>query len=252
MVPTEDEMRTQMFNTMAALGRMANAVTDHLTADKQPCETATEVPDYSSLRAICKNCQGVVQFEDYNRNFNSTEDTCTCAPSTIDDVDIPPNVKAIFVAVHAARACPPIVACPKCKRPTVVNDPTRLCTLCLSNAQRKGWKKAGSDADYFLDGNVVIQGDLMIKGTQTVIDSEIIEDCPQFDEILKQLASHRKALAIIGTVGGFENVSFGQSEPGRLVRSLVGLSACRECLGTGWLARDETCKTCAQNGYTKA
>jgi hypothetical protein len=36
--PSEDIMRTQMHNTMIALERMANAVAEHLTADRRPCE----------------------------------------------------------------------------------------------------------------------------------------------------------------------------------------------------------------------
>jgi hypothetical protein len=69
-------------------------------------------------------------------------------------------------------------------------------------------------------------------------------------EINKRLDQHDKALSIIGVFGGFENVSFGQTEPGRMVRSLVGFSVCRECVGTGWLARDESCTNC-KKGYTK-
>ena len=74
------------------------------------------------------------------------------------------------------------------------------------------------------------------------------------DDALKSihavLGQHQKALAIIGTLGGFENVSFGQMEPGRQVRYLAGLTVCRECIGTGWLARDESCKNC-KKGYIK-
>jgi len=64
------------------------------------------------------------------------------------------------------------------------------------------------------------------------------------------LGQHQKALAIIGTLGGFESVGVGRPDPRSEVRYLSGLTVCRECIGTGWLARDESCKSC-KNGYIK-
>lgn len=240
-------MRYQTFKTMAAMERWANASVAFMEAEdvKQPQQAPGPVLDYSCLRAACKVCQGVVQFEDYTRQFNSPEDTCTCSPSTIDDVDVPLNIKAIFEAIHKARMVPPIVACPKCRRPSVVQDPTLLCTLCLSQDTNKNWRKE-KDAKYFFDGDVVVTGDLRVKGTH----SEVASLTPgTLDRVIKRLDNHAKALAIIASFGGFENVSFGQSEPGGQVRSLAGISVCRECVGTGWLARDETCRDCNGKGY---
>jgi hypothetical protein len=83
--PSEAEMRVQMFNTMGAIARMANAVTDYLTADKKPSETATSDHSYADLQVMCKECDGVAVFEDYSRQYHSPEDTCKCPHITLDD-----------------------------------------------------------------------------------------------------------------------------------------------------------------------
>ena len=247
--PSEALRRTQMFKTLAALERMANAVTEHLTADKRPSEQ-TDGPghDYPSFHAACKACKGVVAYEDYDRMFNSPADTCTCDTISLDDIGIPPDVKAVHAAVRAARVTPPIVACPSCRRPSVVNDPTKLCTLCLRNAQNRNWGKK-SHAKYLFEGDVHIRGNLAVDGSTESSPAPRNED---LQKIWETITKHRKALAIIGTLGGFENVGFSQMEPGRKVRSLVELSACRECIGTGWIARDETCTNCNREGYIGA
>jgi hypothetical protein len=201
-MPSEEQMRTQMFKTMVALGRMADAVADHLTADKQPCETATTEPseppgpgfdgiDYGSVRVQCKRCEGLIQFKDYVRDYNSIDDTCTCGDEPHPH-ELPSDVQRAFLVHFAMRQGPQGPAGP-------AGPPMR--------------------------------------------DEDV-------HKIWDTLANHRKALAIIGVFAGFENVSFGQTEPGRSVRSLAGLSVCRECVGTGWLARDESCTNC-KKGYVQ-
>lgn len=190
-VPSEDQMRAQMFKTMAALERWALTSIDFMTADKQPCEQEEKTPgpvlDYSALKAICKRCNGVMMFEDYNRQFNSPEDTCTCEATTMDDVDVSPVVKAVYKAIFERRIA------------AQLPQPTSP-----------------------LDGDV--------------------------EEIRKTLDAHRKALAVVAEFGQFKNVVFGMN-PDRQIQSLVKLRACPECVGTGWVARDETCKKCGRKGY---
>lgn len=72
-------------------------------------------------------------------------------------------------------------------------------------------------------------------------------DLKQIRETLDKL---RKALAIIGTFGEFKKIFFG-THPNEKVHSLVGLKSC-SCVGTGWVARDETCSECGQKGYIEA
>lgn len=254
-MPSEEQMRTQMFKTMVALEKAATSFTDYFDGfgDTPPKAPGVEQPvsAYSALRAICKSCQGVVKFEDYTRQFNSPEDTCTCDFVLLDNIDVPPDVRAIYIAIHAARACPPIVACPRCKRPSVVNDPTKLCSSCLRSAQNMNWKNA-NNADYFFKGNVVVTGDLLVKGEHSSVESRSVPGPMQseLEDIRKQIADHRKAIAILSTFAQFKDSFFG-TKPDRAVQRLVGLKSC-SCVGTGWVARDEQCKQCSTSGYLKA
>lgn len=190
---TEDVIQDQSLKTMIAMERMANAITDHLTADKQPCEnTATDVPDYGSLRAVCKTCKGVVAFSDYTRVHNSHHDTCTCSLITMCNLDVPPDVKVVFEAVYAKRS--------------KVSAP--------------------------------------IPGPMAPLDSDL-------KEIRETLDKHRKALAMLGTFAEFKDVGFFGTKPDRAVEGLIKLKACPDCVGTGWLARDESCRKCKM-GYFEA
>lgn len=69
-------------------------------------------------------------------------------------------------------------------------------------------------------------------------------------EIREQLDKHRKALAIIGSYANFEKVFFGLN-PDRAVHDLVKLKSC-SCIGTGWVARDESCSKCGMKGYIES
>jgi hypothetical protein len=190
-------MRKQMYNTMKAAEKAFEAITEHLTADKQPA-VKTPGPDYSSISVGCKYCEGVVVFEDYDRQFHATYDSCTCTTASMDDLNVPSDVKAIYAAVHAKRAA--------AQQTTPV------------------WPQGAPGPMAPLDGDI--------------------------REIRETLDKHRKALAIIGTFGAFQDIFFG-TKPNKAVHRLVGLQSCG-CVGTGWVARDETCKTCGQSGYLEA
>jgi len=89
------------------------------------------------------------------------------------------------------------------------------------------------------------------------LDSDLKQIRETLDKHRKALAiigtfldKHRKALAIIGTFGEFKKIFFG-THPNEKVHSLVGLKSC-SCVGTGWVARDETCSECGQKGYIEA
>jgi len=174
-----------------AIEKMADTVTDHLTADKQPCETATDEPlDYSSLQVICKVCDGIAVFEDYERRYQYPADTCKCPHIVLDEFNVSPEVAAIYRGVHAIRA-----------------------------AQKQGH---GPASDSFPD------------------------------EVRKELVKHRKALALISSFATFGDAGFFGVQPARAIQSLIGSVACKECVGTGWVARDESCKHCHASGYIEA
>lgn len=76
------------------------------------------------------------------------------------------------------------------------------------------------------------------------------------DDELKQMgkviAKHHQALGLIATFGEFKDAGFGFQPPRGKITSLLGMRSCSDCVGTGWLARDETCKSCGSTGYIKA
>ena len=214
-------MRTQMFNTMCAFEKMANAVTDHLTADKHPCEQTPSLPrepgpgersleetfkkllgvsddrsssfKYASLRAGCGNCHGIIYFEDYLRSYNSDQDTCDCNLGAERPL-VSPEVEALYEVARRKR-----------NKQEAQNDP----------------KPA------------------------TQLDTDL-------KEIRETLTAHHKALAILSTFAQFIDVGFFGTKPSEKIKCLIGDRACVECVGTGWLARDERCKDCRGVGYLKA
>ena len=125
MDPAEAEMRTQMFKSLAALERMCDAVTEHLTADKQPPEQDTPEPP---------------------------------------------------------------------KAPT-----------------EEGLAQLG-----------------------------------------KVVAKHHQALGLLATFGMMKDATAFGTPPAGRIAILLGMQACRNCVGTGWVARDETCDECGRTGYVKA
>lgn len=67
----------------------------------------------------------------------------------------------------------------------------------------------------------------------------------------KIIAKHHQALGLIATFGEFKDAGFGFQPPRGKITSLLGMRSCSDCVGTGWLARDETCKSCNNTGYIK-
>lgn len=65
------------------------------------------------------------------------------------------------------------------------------------------------------------------------------------------VAKHHQALGLIATFGEFKEAGFGILDPRRSITSKLGMRACADCGGTGWIARDETCATCKRTGYIK-
>ena len=131
--PNETDVRVQLFHTLQAVERMANAVTAHLTADRQPAEQTPQ--------------DGIPENENDER-----------------------------------------------------------------------YKKA----------------------TTAILPNELVG-------MRRELADHRRALALVSTFGVFHPSVIGM-QPSKAIYLLARLSAC-ECVGTGWIARDERCKACDGKGY---
>jgi len=74
----------------------------------------------------------------------------------------------------------------------------------------------------------------------------------ELEKIGKVVAKHHQALAVIATYGVFKDAGFFGTQPDRKLTSLLGMKACDECVGTGWIARDESCKKCGRTGYVKS
>jgi hypothetical protein len=219
-IPTEEAMNNQSFKTMVAMERMANAVTDYLTADKQPAKQSPVACGVLKNRSTGrpetygKPCKSVVQ------HICARCGTLRCKGHVYACVD-----GGMRCAGDAASECGKVF-----EGDVIVRGKLRV------------------------DGDARISGNAHVGGTTTTVDAQTVPGpmAPldgDLKEIREMLDRHRKALSIIGVLGGFENARFGQTEPGRMVRSLVGLSVCRECNGTGWIARDEQCKNCKSRGY---
>lgn len=66
------------------------------------------------------------------------------------------------------------------------------------------------------------------------------------------VAKHHKALALLATFGMMKDRPTLGSEPSGEIARLLGMKACRNCVGTGWVARDETCGECNRSGFLTA
>ena len=187
---SEKDMRNQMFLTMQALERAANAYVEHLAADKSSPDVDMEV--YGNMHAMCSKCQGTVVLHDFDRNPHDEHDTCACGDGVrLEDIGLAEGVKAHYRRVWAERAPKP-------------NPATAPVSALVS----------------------------------------------ELAEIRKTLEKHKKALAIIGTYAKFESGAHGSPpRPREVVKELAGLASCNQCVGTGWLDRDERCQSCRGNGY---
>jgi hypothetical protein len=72
------------------------------------------------------------------------------------------------------------------------------------------------------------------------------------DEMGKVVAKHHKALALLVTFGMMKDKPMWSAEPADEIGALLGMKACRNCVGTGWFAGDETCGECKGSGFLKA
>jgi hypothetical protein len=118
--------------------------------------------------------------------------------------------------------------------------------------------KQNDDGPIVFERDVIMKGDLTVEGKQTTVESVSVTGPPgpmapldgDVEEIRKTLGSHQKALALVAQF--FHSTNTFGFNPRNEVERLVGIKACDECCGSGWLARDETCKKCGRRGYTKA
>ena len=74
----------------------------------------------------------------------------------------------------------------------------------------------------------------------------------ELDEMGKVVAKHHRALALLATFGMMKDKPMRGADPAKEIASLLGMAACRNCVGTGWVARDETCGECNKAGFLKA
>jgi len=74
----------------------------------------------------------------------------------------------------------------------------------------------------------------------------------ELDGMGKVVSKHHQALGILTTFSELKDVGLVGTTPRNKLVSLLGLRACPDCVGTGWIARDETCKNCGRTGYIKS
>ena len=86
--------------------------------------------------------------------------------------------------------------------------------------------------------------------------AEPVESPPEPNEEIEQLGrvitKHHQALSILATFAEFKDSGFFGATPRGLMISMLGMRACSDCVGTGWLSRDEGCKPCRATGYIKS
>jgi len=102
-----------------------------------------------------------------------------------------------------------------------------------------------------VSGDLEVEGNLTVNGTTATGSSEVTPDV--LAEISKVVAKHHQALALLASFGMMKDTPMlSGTEPAGKIASLLGMAACRNCVGTGWVARDETCSECDRTGYIKA
>ena len=267
--PTEDDMRTQMHNTMSALERMANAVTNHLTADAQPGERTAEFEPCGAIKNRSSS-----QPETYGEpcdNLNTVPcfrcGKLRCGSHLYQAMDGNYRCAGDAAAGCIERGKERVKATDWTKEEADYADELRI--SCAEAREALSGKKfdEGKDEHVFngdvtVTGNLVVEGnvdakkDLTTYGCTTTVETETVPGpmAPDGDlqEIRKTLDNHRKALALLATFGRYAEPHrtrfFGKGVT-REVQGLVNLKACPDCVGSGWIARDETCKRCSGVGY---
>jgi hypothetical protein len=173
--PAEDQMRQQMFKTMVALERMADAVTDFLGRSGQKWPAAGSM----------------------NVSEESDED---------DEA-----LRQLRMKVAGGGKCEHLHTQTQCK-------------VCAQWIERTA-------------------------------EVERRPPAPTEDE-LKQIggvvAKHHQVLGLLATFGELKDGGVLNTPPRSKIISLLGMRACSDCVGTGWIARDETCASCGRTGYIKA
>jgi hypothetical protein len=110
------------------------------------------------------------------------------------------------------------------------------------------------DGDLRVTGNLRVEGDSTISGCTSTVASER-QSLPlptELEEIGKVVAKHHRALGLLATFGMMKDKPAFGTDPSQAVARLLGMRACRNCVGTGWVARDESCDECERTGYIKA
>jgi len=101
-----------------------------------------------------------------------------------------------------------------------------------------------------VDGNIEAKKDLTSYGCVSSVESSY-EDSSKLDELGKVISKHHRALGMIASFGMMKDKPAFGTEPARAIANLLGMQACKNCVGTGWVARDETCGECDRSGYIR-
>jgi hypothetical protein len=250
-VPTEEQMRSQMFLTMQAAEGAFKSISAYL-GGRSVGETIARAVDqddasgaYAALQVICKECDGIAVFKDYERRYHDPEDTCKCSHITLDEFNVSSEVAAIYRSVHADRAAKRHCYCgkPGNPGPHMMGGPCG-CPSCHGEIE---------DADCIcpekvFTGSVRIKGDLIVENTLSTVDAMAVND---IDNVRSEIVAIKKALGIIGSFAQFNDPPAFGMKPSKQIHYLVGQQSCN-CVGTGWAARDEQCKDCRGRGYREA
>lgn len=100
-----------------------------------------------------------------------------------------------------------------------------------------------------ISGDLEVEGNLAVKGMTTVVNSEAGPG--ELENLGKVVAKHHQALGLIATFGMMKDKPASGTEPAWAISKLLGMKACKNCVGTGWIASDETCEECGRTGYIK-
>jgi hypothetical protein len=239
-VPSEEQMRSQMFLTMQAAEDAFKSISAYL-GGRSVGETISRAVDqddasgaYAALQVICKECDGIAVFKDYERRYHDPEDTCKCSHITLDEFNVSPEVAAIYRAVHADRAAKHHCYCGKPGNPGP-HKKNGLCGCPSCHGEIE-------DADCICPEKV-FESDVIIEGTRTATVSR-----SEVDDLWKVVEAHSKALALLTTHTRFNHFTAitGLREE---IKRHVGRVACSQCPGTGWVSRDERCQSCRGKGF---
>jgi len=101
-----------------------------------------------------------------------------------------------------------------------------------------------------IDGKLTVKGDLVVEGTTVTISSETQPG--ELDELSRVITKHHQALGLIATFAMMKDQPARGMDPARAVATLLGMQACRDCVGTGREDGRHPCSFCQGTGYTRA